>query len=134
MSNETDVRSIIDNWARAVAAGDRKGILAHHSPDLVMFDFPDELHGIEAYDRSWDFFFANPLGKIVFEPTKVEITAGEDVAFAVCLFHCDGTSGGELDFRLTTGLRKIGKEWMIVHEHHSLRTIEERFIGPSAKR
>lgn len=63
MSNETDVRSIIDNWARAVAVGDRKGILAHHSPDLVMFDFPDELHGIEAYDRSWDFFFANPFRK-----------------------------------------------------------------------
>ena len=134
MSKEADVRSIIENWARAVAAGDRKGILAHHSPDLVMFDFPDELRGIEAYDRSWDFFFADPSGKIVFEPTKIEITAGEDVAFAVCLFHCDGTSGGTLDFRLTTGLRKIGGDWVIVHEHHSVRTIEERFIGPNVTR
>jgi ketosteroid isomerase-like protein len=134
MSNESDVRSVIESWARAVAAGDRKGILARHSSDLVMFDFPDELDGIEAYDRSWDFFFANPSGTIVFEPTSMEITAGEDVAFAVCLFHCDGTSGGELDFRLTTGLRKIGGEWVIVHEHHSVRTIEERFIGPNAQR
>ncbi|MGH6729978.1 MAG: YybH family protein, partial [Sphingomicrobium sp.] len=111
----------------------RKAILAHHSPDLVMFDFPNEIRGIDAYDKTWDFFFANSRGRIVFEPKQIEITAGDDVAFAVCLFHCDGTSGGALDFRLTTGLRRQGDEWVIVHEHHSVRTIEERFTGPATR-
>jgi ketosteroid isomerase-like protein len=58
---------------------------------------------------------------------------GDDVAFAGCLFHCDGTSGGALDFRLTTGLRRQGDEWVIVHEHHSVRTVEERFTDPATQ-
>ena len=133
MSNEDTIRTLIETWARAVSTGDRKAILAHHSADLVMFDFPNEIRGLEAYDKTWDFFFANPRGKIVFEPKEIEVTAGEDVAFAVCLFHCDGTSGGALDFRLTTGLRREADEWVIVHEHHSLRTIEERFIDTAGR-
>ena len=43
MSNEESIRSLIETWARAVSTGDRKAILAHHSPDLVMFDFPNEI-------------------------------------------------------------------------------------------
>ena len=63
MSNEDEIGALIETWARAVSAGNRKAILAHHSPDLVMFDFPN----------------------------------------------------------------------VIVHEHHSVRTIEERFTGPATR-
>jgi ketosteroid isomerase-like protein len=83
MSNKDEIRALIETWARAVSAGDRKCILAHHSPDLVMFDFPNEIRGLEAYDKTWNFFFANPRGKIVFAPKQIEVTAGYDVAFAV---------------------------------------------------
>jgi ketosteroid isomerase-like protein len=134
MHNENEVRAVIEKWARAVSCGDRAAILANHSADLVMFDFPNEVRGLDEYDRTWDFFFSDPRGPIVFEPTTIEVTAGDDVAFASCLFHCDGTSGGSLDFRLTVGLRKQAGEWVIVHEHHSVRTIEERFIGPDVAR
>ena len=54
-------------------------------------------------------------------------------AFAVCLFHWEGTSGRTLDFRLATGLRRQDDEWVIVHEHHSVRTIEERFTGAATR-
>jgi ketosteroid isomerase-like protein len=134
MHNENEVRAVIEKWARAVSSGDRAAILANHSADLVMFDFPNEIRGLDEYDRTWDFFFSDPRGPIVFEPTTIEVTAGDDVAFSSCLFHCDGTSGGALDFRLTVGLRKQAEEWVIVHEHHSVRTIEERFIGPNVDR
>ncbi len=96
-----------------------------------MFDFPDTVRGIDAYDKTWDFFFADPRGPITFAPRDIAVTAGEHVAFATCLVHCDGTSAGPLDFRLTTGLRKTDSEWTIVHEHHSVPTVEERFIGAS---
>ncbi|WP_164828595.1 nuclear transport factor 2 family protein [Sinorhizobium meliloti] len=66
-------------------------------------------------------------------PRQVEVTAGDDVAFATCLVHCDGTSAGPLDFRLSIGLKKIDGEWSIVHEHHSVPTLEERFLGPTAR-
>lgn len=55
---------IVVDWARAVSVGDRTGILAHHAEDLLIFDFPDVVEGLEAYDKTWDFFFANPRGPI----------------------------------------------------------------------
>jgi hypothetical protein len=33
-----------------------------------------------------------------------------------------------LHFRLTIGLARQEGEWVITHEHHSMPTIEERFI------
>jgi hypothetical protein len=68
MSNKDKFRALIERWAHAVTVGNRKAILAHHSPDIVMFDFPNEIRGRDAYDKTWDFFLANPRGKIVFEP------------------------------------------------------------------
>lgn len=133
MSNESEVRAVIEDWARAVSAGDRAAILARHSRDLQMFDFVDPVRGLEAYDRTWDFFFTNPRGPISYVPRDIEVTAGENVAFASCLFHCEGTSAGPVDFRLTTGLRKIDGKWEIVHEHHSVPSIEKRFSDPEAK-
>lgn len=123
-----EVAGIIREWAKAVARNDREAILARHSRDVLMFDFPaPPVRGIDAYARTWDFFFANPKGPIVFEPGELEVTAGDDVAFATCLMHCDGTSAGPLDFRLTVGLRKVDGEWTVLHEHHSVPSVEERF-------
>ena len=31
------------------------------------------------------------------------------------------------------GLRKLDGEWIITHEHHSVPTIEERFLPPGTK-
>jgi ketosteroid isomerase-like protein len=64
-------------------------------------------------------------------PSELQVTTGSDVAFASCLIHCDGTSAGPLDLRLTVGLRKIDGEWTITHEHHSVPTIEARFLPPN---
>lgn len=132
-SAEMQIRNLIENWARAVSKNDREGVLAHHSADLLMFDFPDTKKGIDAYDKQWDFFYVNPRGPISFVSHDIEVTADDEVAFATCTVHCDGTSAGPLDFRLTTGLRKIDSEWTIVHEHHSVPTVEERFLGPHAE-
>lgn len=126
---EQEIRKIIEDWAAAVAAGDRRAILARHSPDLLMYDFPDTKEGIGAYNEQWDYFYINPRGSISFRPSDIRVTAGDDVAFVTCMIHCDGTSAGPLDFRLTTGLRRIGDEWTITHEHHSVQTIEKRFLG-----
>ena len=127
------VRTVIEDWARAVESGDRKGILANHADEFLMYDFPDVVRGIKAYDKTWDFFFDRPKGPIRYEPKDLVVTAGEDVAFATCLVHCDGTSAGALDFRLTVGLKKEAGRWTVLHEHHSVPTIEERCIAPGSK-
>jgi ketosteroid isomerase-like protein len=130
MSNieQQRVEKVISDWARAISNGDRRGILAHHSDDLLMVDFPNTVEGIDEYDKTWDFFFADPKGRIKFEPSDFRTTAGKDVAFVACNVHCEGTSAGPLDFRLTVGLERRNGEWVITHEHHSVPTIEERFL------
>jgi uncharacterized protein (TIGR02246 family) len=133
MSDESEVRKVIEDWARAISTGDRAAILAHHSPDFFMFDFPaSNIRGLEEYDQQWDFFYESPQGPISFVPRDIEVTASDEVAFAHCEIHCEGTSAGPLDLRLTVGLRKIDGEWIVTHEHHSVPTVEERFLPDDA--
>lgn len=130
MTDTDHIREMLTAWTKAVSSGDRAGILASHSKDLLMFDFPSTVRGLEDYNRTWDFFFDDPQGPITFEPSGITVAAGQDVAFVTCEIHCDGTSAGTLDLRLTLGLQRQDGEWVITHEHHSVPTVEERYIGP----
>jgi uncharacterized protein (TIGR02246 family) len=127
--NGTDraaIRNLVEKWARAVRRRDLKGILAHHSPDMLMFDVPPPLQskGIRAYKKTWDLFFSWAQDSGVFDISEMNITAGHDVAFVAALMRCAGTEGSgkrsKLEFRLTIGLRKIGGRWIVMHEHHSI--------------
>lgn len=128
-TDEAAIRTLVEEWMRAVRARDLPGILARHSPDIVMFDVPPplEARGIEAYRRTWDPFFAWSDEQVVFRSTEMQITAGSEVAFVWALMRCAGTERSgerlELDFRLTIGLQKIAGQWTVTHEHHSIPAI-----------
>lgn len=125
-TDEAAIRELVESWARAVRAKDFDGILANHSTDMLMFDVPPPIqsNGIQAYKKTWDLFFSWSDDPVVFDIKHMDITAGTDVAFVAALMRCAGTEkNGEridLEFRLTIGLRKIGDQWMILHEHHSI--------------
>lgn len=129
-TDETRIRSMITEWAKAIEHQDRPGILARHSDDVVMIDFPNTVRGIDAYGKTWDFFDDSRRGVVTFEPHGIEVTAGDTVAFAFCDIHCDGTIAGPLDLRLTVGFVKRGNDWVITHEHHSVPTRDEVLVGP----
>jgi uncharacterized protein (TIGR02246 family) len=119
------IRALIEQWAAAVHRGDLDGVLAHHSADIVMFDVPppyEGVRGIEAYRETWPPFFGWQAGA-VFEIVSLDITAGEDVAFAYALLRCDTPDGlarnPDNRLRLTLGLRKQDGQWVVTHEHHS---------------
>ena len=131
--DKQQVERIVRDFLDAVSRGDRPAILAHHAPDLLMFDFPDSVRGLDDYDRTWDFFFDSQRGPITFAPEQLEVTAGENVAFTSCLVHCDGTTGGDFRFRLTVGLVKRDGEWVITHEHHSLPVKDETYVMPEKR-
>ena len=125
-SNKQLIKEIIDNWAKAVRAKDIPAILAHHSPDILLFDVPEPLvqsKGIDAYRISWEQVFYNWYGDDGgFDVTELNITAGDDVAFCTGIINCSGTDKGQkvhIKVRLTVGLRKIDGRWIITHEHHS---------------
>jgi ketosteroid isomerase-like protein len=125
MNDESQIRLVIENWAAAVRNKDMDAILAYHSADMVMYDVPPPFQsvGIEAYRKTWDIFFKYTKPG-VFDIQELHIIAGDDVAFCYATLKCSDKSDSgefvELPFRLTIGLKKIGNQWVIVHEHHSI--------------
>jgi ketosteroid isomerase-like protein len=59
-TGEVAIRTLVEGWAKAVRNRNLSGILANHSPDIVMFDVPPPLQskGIEAYERTWALFYS----------------------------------------------------------------------------
>jgi uncharacterized protein (TIGR02246 family) len=126
MSNETEIRALIERWATAVHAGDMDGVLSDHADDIVMFDVPppeEGVRGIDAYRETWPPFFKWQQQGAAFEIVSLDVTAGDDVAFAHSLLRCGTKDELKKDpdnrLRLTIGLRKEDGRWVVSHEHHS---------------
>jgi ketosteroid isomerase-like protein len=121
-TTESQIRSLIEAWADAVRRHDLPAILARHERDIVMFDVPSPLQsrGMEEYKKTWDLFFKYHKPSQTFDIEELEITAGEDVAFAIAIMRCVSPQPGGFLFRLTIGPRKIDGDWRITHEHHSV--------------
>lgn len=134
MTDDDRIAALITGWAHAVARGDRDGVLANHAADILMIDFPNTVSGIDAYAKTWAFFDDSRRGPVTFSPSGLKVTASGDVAFAHCNIHCDGTTAGPIDLRLTVGLVKHEDAWIITHEHHSMPTKDEVLIGPDVPR
>jgi uncharacterized protein (TIGR02246 family) len=124
--NEMEILALIERWAQAVRNEDRAKIREDHDADMLMFDVPPPFlsHGLDAYMVTWETFFSSSEKPVAFDFHDIEITAGEDVAFATAVGNCvniDPKGNREpLQFRLTMGLRKIDGRWRVMHEHHSL--------------
>ena len=124
--DQDQIRALIEQWAAAAHGGDLDSLLAHHSADIVMFDVSppyEGVRGIEAYRDTWPPFFGWQASGAVFEIVSLDITAGDDVAFAFALLRCDTPDGlarnPDNRLRLTLGLRKQDGQWVVTHEHHS---------------
>lgn len=124
--NQTEILALIERWTAAVRSENRDAIRQDHDADMLMFDVPPPFlsRGLDAYMATWELFFSSVEKPIAFDFHDIEITAGEDVAFATATGNCvniDSKGNREpLQFRLTMGLRKIEGQWRVMHEHHSL--------------
>jgi uncharacterized protein (TIGR02246 family) len=126
MSDERQIRDLIERWATAVHAGDLPSVLASHADDIVMFDVPPPeqgVRGLGAYRDTWPGFFEWQASGAVFDIESLDVTAGADVAYAFALLRCGTPADFERDpdhrLRLTVGLRKLDGHWVVTHEHHS---------------
>jgi len=131
MSDETAIRELLFRWADAVHTGDLETVLADRDPDIVMFDVPppyEGLRGIDAYRDSWPEFFEWQRQGATFEITELDVTAGDDVAFAYALARCgkpeDFEKNPDNRLRMTFGLRKRDGRWIVTHEHGSFPMID----------
>lgn len=118
MTDERQIRQLLDEWAAAVRDHDLDAVVQNRSPDIVMFDVPPPLQvkGMEAYKDTWRFYFGDE-GSRLFELRETHIAVGGDVAWVRATLRC--TTSPEPAGRLTMGLRKIDGRWIVEHEHHS---------------
>jgi uncharacterized protein (TIGR02246 family) len=121
-----DVAALIDAVIRAAQAKDIEAFIAHHAPDMVMFDCHSgmQLQGVAAFRAHVAACWAAMPGPFRIEVRDLCITAGDDeVAFCHHLARCGGTGGDGTEqaywLRATVGLRKIDGHWRIVHAHCS---------------
>lgn len=124
--NEQHIKQLIERWAHAVHVGDMPAVLADHADDIVMFDVPPPhqgVRGIAAYEQTWPPFFEWQSRGARFEIESLDITAGDEVAYAEVLLRCgtdaDLAARPDQRLRLTLGLRKQDGRWVVAHEHHS---------------
>ena len=126
MTDEQQIRDLVERWATAVHEGDLDAVLVDHADDIVMFDVPPPqqgARGIAAYRETWPGFFEWQAQGATFDLLELDVTAGADVAYAWALLRC-GTAQDHADhpdrrLRLSLGLRKQRGRWVVAHEHHS---------------
>ncbi len=113
MTDEQQIRSLIEAWTTAVHDGDLDTVLADHAPEIVMFDVPppyEGVRGMTAYRDSWLPFFEWQASGAIFELDSLDVVVGSDVAFAYGLLRCgtpaDFARDPQQRLRLTIGLRK----------------------------
>lgn len=122
---EGEIRGVLDQWARATRTGARDRVLSNHEPDVLIYDVlpPMKYEGVDAYRESWDEWQPETEGEVTFDLHDLEISAGQEVAFAHALLHCGGTTVEGREFedwvRATFCLRKHEGRWLVAHQHIS---------------
>ncbi|MFJ9850957.1 YybH family protein [Streptomyces sp. NPDC101150] len=126
-ADEVRIREVLQDRAAATAERDAGRFLAHCAPEFVDFSLapPLQFKGPQALDRqALEAWYATWEGRIEVTLTQVEITAGDEVAFAHSINLMSGTKADGFEVRLwsraTVGLRRIDGAWKITHEHSSV--------------
>jgi ketosteroid isomerase-like protein len=125
--DETQIRSLLDDFTRAIRNRDADGAINLLAGDAVTFDLAPPLRmGPEAsHDRSkLEEWFATWKSPINSQSHDLEIAVGDGVAYAYGLQHMTGTKtdGENVDlwFRATACFRRKDGHWCITHMHNSV--------------
>ncbi len=128
-TSEAQVRALLAEHVDAHARRDPAGILAVFAPGAARYDLapplqqgPGTIVGDEDGVRAWLATFDGP---VVIEHHDLVVLVDGDLAFAHALTRMAATPAGESEgfafwLRSTYGLRRLGGQWAIVHEHQSV--------------
>jgi len=126
VTDEAQIRKLIDNRARAINNKDINGLMSNYAPDVVEFDAVNPLQhiGLDGSRKRAEQWLSAYQGLIGYDIRDLSITAGEEVAFCHFLYHISGTmtNGSKVNMwvRATICYRKIEGSWLVTHEHNSV--------------
>lgn len=130
MSEEAEIRALIEERANAIRNKNAIAAVVFYSDDVVNFDLapPLAFRGDEATDpHELQVWFDSWVGPIGLSFDRLIVRCAGDVAFAHGLLHMTGlrTDSTETDVwaRMTLCLERRTGSWKIVHEHQSFPTL-----------
>jgi ketosteroid isomerase-like protein len=126
--DEAKIEALAAAFTAAVNAKDVNAIMKVYVPDesLVVFDIipPRQYLGANAFRKDWEDFVALFKGPVKFEVSDLHIEADGTLGYSHSIQHVSGTDAKgqpiDLTWRDTAAYRKIGGNWLIVHEHGSV--------------
>ena len=125
-NEEAEIKRVIERYIEAMRARDLDGVMTMYAPQIVTFDLVPPLHyvGIEAMRKRWEEVFSSLPGPVGYDIIDLSITVGEDVAFTHSFNRTSATlpTGQQIGtwVRWTACWRKIGGQWLLVHDHISV--------------
>ncbi|MGH3155813.1 MAG: YybH family protein [Streptosporangiaceae bacterium] len=126
MNDEAAIRQLVTDRSTAMRAGDAKTICRSYTPDTVLFNLAPPL--VQPPDSASDVtqmqaWLDEKGGSVWAEVRDLQVTVDGDLALCTSLASMgappDSPQPFALWYRSTLGLRRLGGEWRIVHEHTS---------------
>jgi ketosteroid isomerase-like protein len=127
MSDEADVRDLLDRYARAISDKDAAAVVACYTPDVIAYDLapplaiPPDRETDTAFLQHWLSTWDGPINSVA---QDVHVKVGDTVAYAFALRRMSGRkkSGELVDlwFRATATMVKGPGGWKINHVHNSV--------------
>src|SRR5260370_8102025 len=92
-NDETAIKRVIEGGVNVVRKQDIGGVMSLCAPEVVSFDLVPPLRyvGADAFRNVWEEVFSSFQGPIGYEIHDLNITVGDDVAFAHSLNRLSGT-------------------------------------------
>jgi ketosteroid isomerase-like protein len=127
-ADESKIEALEAAFAAAFNAKNIDAIMKVYVPDdsLVVFDVvpPRQYVGAKAYRKDWEELFSAFKGPVKFEITDLHVVADGALGYGHSIQHLSGTDPKDqpvdLVVRVTDVYRKVGNDWLIVHEHVSV--------------
>lgn len=126
--NERDhqaIRDLLEGWRQACIERDVPRVMTHYAQDIVAFDAIGALQfrGVDAYGAHYAACMQMCPGAMLFEIHQLQLHTENQSGYGHYLLRCghrqeDGTEATSW-MRATVGLRRIGQEWKIAHDHFS---------------
>jgi ketosteroid isomerase-like protein len=123
---EAELRELNAKLTAAAAAKDAKAVMQFYAPEIFAFDVgpPWRWVGADAWRRNWEETakkFSGPTELEVIEPV---LHVHGAIAYGHCIKRVTGLDPNGKNFdvscRISYVYRKIGSEWLVVHEHCSV--------------
>ena len=125
-NDEAEIKRVIEGYVEAHRAKDLDGVMSMYAPEIVTFDVvpPLQYVGADAMRKRWEEVFSSLPGPVGYEIADLSITVGEDMAFTHSFNRTSATlpTGQKIGtwVRSTACWRKIGGQWLIVHDQISV--------------